>query len=101
MGADTDQIVEQIMKAGYYATGISLDLNTVVALNKFVADWHTYILKIDNDKTFSIVAKDDWTAIEAFKSSHDLDKCEYEIIKEVITQCCIAGSIKFCTVGKK
>lgn len=93
--------IEQIKKAGYYVTGLSLSLEDVAALSKFATDWHSYILKIDNKEEYDVTAKDEWTAIEAFKSLYDLNKCEYEIFVVTLTRCRIAASLKFCTVGKK
>jgi hypothetical protein len=100
MNADTKRKIEQIKKDGYYTQGLSLGVGGIPALNKFAADWHTYILKMKKE-CCTLTAKDEWTAIETFKKLYDLDKCEYEILEKVVTYRCIAGSLKFCTVGKK
>lgn len=100
MNADIKRKIEQIKKDGFYTSGLSLGAGGIPVLKKIAADWKTYTLKM-NEECCTLVAKDEWTAIEAFKKLYDLEKCEYEILEKVITYRCIAGSIKFCTVGKK
>ena len=83
MDSTTKMEVNRILQQGYYREGQGLGEG---GWSKIPTDWKAYLLVSLYEVIEQITAKDDETAVKAFKSLYHLDKYEwYEIVEKIVT----------------
>jgi hypothetical protein len=76
---------KKIIKQGWYPINQTFDLDSLQEVRKHSKEWKTYFLQIEDDDVTKIVAKDDETAIAAFKERFNLNDSYYNIVEVVTT----------------
>jgi hypothetical protein len=94
MDATTKTEVEKILERGWYTKSQTLGHGGWAAVNQVAHNnWRNYRILLSKDVEMPIVAKDDETAINAFKILFDLSRAEYKIVEEIITYKDVAGCV--------